>query len=187
VSHQLQSMTPARGVPTLWGIAPHSIDNLWRYGALNQGSVGPVGAAAWPTQFMIIYVPLPIRQTLIARKLWLAAGATGTGNVDIGIYNRAGTRLVNSGSTAKIAASNEQVFDTTDVRLKPDLYYLALQSDSTTDTFNRNTPIAPNAAAMGVRTQTPGSLGLPSTATWVINQTLLYVPILGILTEVTVT
>src|SRR4030095_14223918 len=186
MGYQLTPITVPR-LTRLCSIAPHSIDDVWRYGSQNQGGVAPIAAAVWPSANLIIYTPVPVKQMVMVRKLWYGAGATGTGNVDIGIYNRAGTRLVNSGSTAKIAASDEQIFDITDLALKPDLYYLALQASNGTDTYNRFAPTAPIAAAHGVRAEAAGSFGCPATAPRTGRHTLAFVPIRGLLTEATLT
>lgn len=137
---------------------------------------------AWPTANLAIYVPVRIIRPTLIRKFWNAQGATGTGNFDMGIYTAAGSRVVATGTTAKVAAVAEKIVDVTDTGIVPGLYYLAMVDDTNTDTYLAiiSTTAAPIPAAMGVLTEALASASLPSTATWVVNQTLTYVPQFGI-------
>lgn len=140
----------------------------------------PVSSAPWPTANLAIYVPIRVLRSQVVKKLWFASFTTGTGNVDIGIYDALGTKLVSSGSTAKVATVLEQVFDVTDTTLMPGLVYMALVCSNNTDTFYGLGPAAPNHAAAGILTQA-SALPLPATATWAIGQTLTFVPMMGML------
>jgi hypothetical protein len=172
---------PRRPQPR-WALPAHSIDNVWAYGSINTNITNAINTnIAWPAANFAIYVPVVVKHMVTVRKLWFSSGTTGTGNIDMGIYSRAGARVINSGSIAKGTAATEQVIDITDTLLKPDLYYLALQGSNGTDTFARMTVAAPAFAATGVRSQAVGSFGLPSTATWTVDQTLAYLPLMGML------
>jgi hypothetical protein len=186
MGYALFPMTPT--LPAgLWAQQPHSMDSVLWPASLYTVGLGAHGTAAWPATNLAIYVPVRVKTSCIAYKLWFGSEATGTGNIDIGIYNAAGTRLVNSGSVAHGTASTMKVIDITDTRLKPGLYYIALQGSNATDTYFRSAPAAPNLAAAGIRSEAVGSFGLPATATWVVDQTLAFLPSVGILEEPTYT
>lgn len=144
------------------------------------------GAVVWGTQYRAVYVPLRVRQRVTVRKLWVFHGSTGTGDFDVGIYDAAGTRLVSTGSTAKTAATAVKVVDVTDTVVGPGLYYLALNADSATDTYQADSDPAPICASMGVLTETLGSVTLPATASWAADQTLALYPGAGAFVVTTV-
>lgn len=128
-------------------------------------NTGQTAAAAWQQTNNVKYVPFSIRETCTVSKLWWFNGATGR-NVDIGIYNAAGTRLVNSGSTAQSGTSVWQVVTVTDTILVPGFYYMAMTVDGTaTGTVRRNTSAVVDLWVYGVRDETPVSFGLPASAT----------------------
>jgi hypothetical protein len=168
-----------------WAKPISSIDSLWAPGSINAPPFASLGGAVWPSANLIIYVPVAVRTWVIAKKLWFASDTVGTGNIDIGIYSRAGSRLVNSGTIAHGTANDEKTVDITDTTLKPDLYYIALQGSNGTDTYTRSAPGLPVPAASGVRSEAAGGFGLPASATWTVPNTLNFSPIVGILQETT--
>ena len=172
-------VAPVRGTATR-----HSIDT---WGDSYMPSVTSITTLTWPTANRAFYVPLPVRSRVIVRQLWLASQSTGTGNVDIGIYNPWGTRLVSAGSTAKVASITEQVFNVTDTTIGPGLYYWALSCSNATDTFGGLSFPAPVVAAYGVLSEVLGSVTLPATATWTLGQALNDVPMGGMLLETVAT
>ena len=154
----------------------HSIDTVtdsWRLSsaAMNTGLNFTANLA--------FYVPLAVPRCVVVRKLWFASGSPSTGNVDMGLYNSQGVAVISATATAK-ASSREQVFDVTDTAIGPGLYYIALVSDSNTDGFEGEQPAAPTACAFGVLTEAT-AYPLPATATWVVNQTNLVIPAMGLL------
>lgn len=176
-------MTYSPQLTQLWSGVPHSIDTMTSYGTCFVSGLGAAAATAYPTANMAIYVPFRLRHTVTAKKTWVACQTTGTGNIQIGLYDQTGARLITSGNVAKVAAADELVVDTTDTVLAAGLYYMALVDATTTATYHVFVPAAPNAAAYGVRTEAVGSISLPATATWTVNQTLAYIPIMGLFTE----
>lgn len=172
-------MSLARLASAQWTGASHSIDTLrdsWMTSltALNTST-------AWGTQYRAIYVPIrvPIRVTVL--ELGVVTSNTATGNIDIGIYDAVGTRIVSTGSTAKSATLAVQAVDVTDTVIGPGLYYLAVNNDTTTDTFYCVSDAAPIAAAYGCLTQTLEAVTLPATAAWAVDQALAFVPIISAL------
>lgn len=98
-------------------------------------SVGSSSAAsaAWPSANLAILVPFRLPAPLLVQRLFLLNGATASGNVDIGIYDVAGTRLLSTGSTAQSGTSAVQSVDVTDTPLAAGVFYLALATADPTE------------------------------------------------------
>jgi hypothetical protein len=140
------------------------------------------GTDVWPSANLAIFVPVRVPSRVVVVKLWFGSFTTGTGNVDMGVYDTSGVAVISATNAAKGTSDNEQVFDVTDTTLGPGYYYVALSSDSGTDTFYRYSIAAPIPAALGIMTQT-SAYTLPATATMAVGQTLAFVPIMGMLFE----
>lgn len=160
----------------------HSIDTMtdsWLTSLVSPTS------AAWPSANLAVYVPLRVPSRVVVRKLWFASGTTGTGNVDMALYDANGVAVVSATNAAKAASATEQVFDVTDTVVGPGLYFIGLSSDSGTDTFLGWSLAAPLPASSGVLTEA-SAYPLPATATFAVDQTLARVPVMGVLLESTV-
>jgi hypothetical protein len=124
-----------------------------------------VGAGAWPAADRALYIPFIIEAPVPVTQIAWENGATLNGNVDVGIYDLAGKRLVSLGSTAQAGASVVQVGDITDTPLNQGVYYMAMASSSATATFARVQP-----GSIGVRAggglQQATAFPLPSSATF---------------------
>lgn len=85
--------------------------------------------AAWPAANMAFYIPFEVYHTI---KLTFAGyrNNTATGNIDLGVYDAHGTRLVSTGSTA-IPGSNVLHSVAISVTLTPGIYYMAMAYDGT--------------------------------------------------------
>jgi hypothetical protein len=162
----------------------HSIDTICNSWLIPYNSLALT--AAWPSANLAIYVPLRIPCRVLVLKLWFASFNTGTGNVDMGLYDVSGAAVISATNAAKGATTQEQVFDVTDTPVGPGLYYIALASDSGTDTFVYDSSAAPMPAANGIRVEA-SAYPLPATATWSVSQTLAFVPLMGVLIGATVT
>ena len=169
----------------LWATSRHSIDTLADSWIAWQATANTT--TAWGTANRAVYVPIRVPRRVIVRELAYSSAPTATGNIDIGLYDQGGTRLVSSGSVAKSGSSSETVRDITDTTIGPGLYYLALNNDTTTDTFTMCTETAVVATARGILTEAVGAVTLPATATWAIDNTLAFIPNLSalLITEVT--
>ncbi len=128
---------------TTRGVAPPFISTLSRYssGVEWSGSGGTAGAAstAWGTANLARFYLLRLPFMYPMRRMFVANGATISGNVDVGIYTQAGTKIWTSGSTAQSGASVLQYFNATDTLLMPGTYILALAMSSATATVHRVT------------------------------------------------
>src|SRR3972149_4117985 len=98
------------------------------------GHVGPaawigggadVASAVWVAN-VIVYIPVVIPASFRIEQLVARNGVAVSGNIDMGIYDEKGTRIVSAGSTAQAGASADQTFNVTDTLIGPGQYYLAL-------------------------------------------------------------
>ena len=152
----------------------HSIDNLT--GGWMAFQESPNTATAWGTQYRAIYVPIRVVDRCVVRKLGFASAAAAAGNVDVGLYDANGARLVSSGPTTK-TGTGVQVVDVADTTIGPGLYYIGLNNDTTTDTVTALAGTAPVPAARGVLTETLGGVALPASASWAVDNVLSFIPI----------
>jgi hypothetical protein len=87
-------------------------------------------------------------------------------NIDAGIYDLSGTRLVSIGSVIHSGTSTIQIFDITDTYLLPGLYYLGVAVSNTSGTLaGFNASAAVDATPMGLYQQA-GAFPLPATASF---------------------
>jgi hypothetical protein len=108
-----------------------------------------VQTGAWPSANLAIFVPMPIASPFIATQMWVVNGATVSGNIDVGIYDIQGNRLVSIGSTAQAGTTSNQTFNITDTLLSPAVYYLAVALDNATGIVWHFAHPANNARMMG--------------------------------------
>lgn len=124
-------------------------------------------ATAWPAVNQAIYVPVVVPAPIKIFQMGLWVVVTATGNVDVGIYDNVGNKIVSSGSTAIGASATIQVFNITDTVLNPGTYFLASWcSTITTATFQNVLANATCARAGGYQIQSSLASGLPTTATF---------------------
>ncbi len=112
------------------------------------------------------YYPFVLNRPITVDKLFIANGATVLGNIDLGIYDASGTRIVSTGSTAMSGASSIQVINVADTTIGPGMYYLAF-GNSATAAFQRVT-----GSAVGIDTTLAGlaseaTFPLPASATFI--------------------
>lgn len=153
------------------------------------GYFGPAGgtqlglaSAVFPTANKVLYIPIRIPSPIKILQLYTHNGATASGNVDIGIYAKDGTKIVSSGSTAQAGTSVDQLFNVTDTQLGRGLFYIGLTLSNTTGTFTRAAPSLATLKAIGLLTETPGSFGLPAAASFGAYVDA-YFPMCGILAQ----
>ena len=88
-----------------------------------------VGAGAWPSANLAIFVPWRVVAPTWARRVWYASG-NATGNVDVGIYRDDGSLVVSSGATAQGSTNVVNFINITDTQIPPGDYFLALSCAS---------------------------------------------------------
>ena len=172
----------------LW--LPAGTNHLTSFGpnALGPGLAinGGWGSAAYPSANLILYVPFRLEQPTLIRKVFWANGATVSGNVDCGVYDRTGVKLFASGSTAQSGVSVVQAVDITDYQLGSGQFFMALTLDGTTGTLlrNLNTSTVSILRCVGMLEEAAVAFGLPATATFAVMATAAYVPAFGLVIEV---
>lgn len=132
--------------------------------ALRAMSFTPATAA--PTANLAYFTPFTVYSTITVTKMFVENGSTTSGNLDVGIYDAGGTKLVSSGTVAQTGASSTQEIDITDTTLRPGLYYLAFAADNGTGSYMRwGTSNTVNPRTFGVLSQA-SACPLPATATF---------------------
>lgn len=165
-------------------IHPWSLESIGAQLAFNQASTMYSGAAsaAWPTANKAMFIPFYIMKSATFNTLFVANGLAAAGNVDVGIYDEAGNKIISSGSVAQAPANDLQLISIASLLLTPGRYWLALALSDVGGTIMRGTFEA-NAAqawakAAGMAEQA-SAFPLPATATFAtfVNN---YVPLFGI-------
>lgn len=120
----------------------------------------------WVTANRALFVPFWVEQPFVAKKIGVNVTATAAGNVDVGIYDLFGNRLVSAGSIA-VGGVGLQTFDITDTLLVPGTYFMAMVvSTTTTVAFLRSSPTFMLAQISGCRQMASGGPPLPAVATF---------------------
>lgn len=143
---------------------------------LGQGQ-STISSVAWPTANLALFYPFRITRRHNYVRALVANGTVVSGNIDIGVYNTAGTRLFSTGSTAHAGTSQMQSI-TIDWTLDPGFYLLALACSNVTATFIRNGPQSGLQHGSGSRRMT-SAFPLPATAT-LAAMSNSYLPIVAI-------
>ena len=135
-------------------------------------------AVIW-TANLAYYYPFILYEYETVYKVWWENAGAISGNVDAGVYNERGERLVSTGGVAQSGASSIQISNVTDTPLAPGCYYFAFVIDNTTARIRMTDAPSPRVLrAAGVRSQA-SAYPLPATATFA-NPTVSHVPRAGI-------
>lgn len=116
-----------------------------------------------PTANLAYYMPVRVAAPCSVLDMNLQV-IVSSGNLDVGVYSWAGTRLVSSGSTA-VGAAGMQKVGLTDTSLGPGWHFLAIAIDNTSAIFRAADITAPNLRMCGFRQET-SAFPLPATATF---------------------
>lgn len=157
--------------PTIFPFSPEAMDVDFR------ALTNTFGSAVWPAANRALFYPFSVSEAALAVRLYCVNGSAVSGNVDLGIYDAAGTRLTSTGSTAQAGINLIQSIDCTDVWLLPHtIYYAAMAMDNVTGTTIRWS----GAAARGIGMfQQSTAFALPATATFARDASN-YVPAFGV-------
>jgi hypothetical protein len=142
-----------------------------------------LGSSTWIAANRALFIPFVITKPTLIKQLFVLNGAAVSGNIDVGIYDAAGTKIVSSGSTAQAGTTVIQSFDVTDTMLAPGQYYFAVALDNSTGTLLRVT-----VGGSGYRQQELGmaqqstAFPLPATATFATIASD-YIPVVGLTTR----
>lgn len=153
-------------------------------GSMSMGSIPLRGSilnagSAWPSANLAIYIPFRVTRAFTFNSIAICIGSAA-GNLDAGVYNADGTKIVSTGSTA--VGANVNTISVTSTTLGPGLYYFALACSSTSCqpmcyAFT-STAKAGIIRALGV-SQQASALPLPATMTPAAN-TGSIIPVMGI-------
>lgn len=161
--------------PIILSLSPsHSTGLAW-------GVAGNTGSAVWPTSNLAVFFPFVVADSYVATTGVVYNGATASGNIDIGIYNSAGTRLASNGGTAQSGTSTLQLltFSASTTLAAGSLYFMGLVLDNTTGTVQRMNAFG-NMDAQGIGIKNvAASYPLPSTVTYATVSSTI-VPVMGI-------
>lgn len=151
------------------------------FGSIGDGLIAVSGSSflssAYPAVSRALFIPIYINEDVVVKQLWCYNGATVSGNVDMGLFDKYGTMLQSAGSTAQAGTNAVQAFDITDQALEFGVYYLGISIDNTTATIFRGTPSALALRMMGVQ-ETAGLFPLAN-ATYA-NPTSAFIPRIGL-------
>jgi len=141
----------------------------------------PVPSSTWPVANLAIYIPVYVRETLTATKIRVAGDTTAANNIDAGIYNYSGTRLVSVGSTALGGGNVVMDLNIADTVLVKGIYYIGIAVDGTTGRVGA-IPVGSTYDNMlyGIREET-SAFPLPATATFADNNIRKYIPNVSII------
>lgn len=146
-------------------------------------------STAWPAANRALYIPFYVTNICTVTQFWWFNGATvnaGVNDMDVGIYDEFGNRLVSQGGTiSQTGTSVVQVSDITDTTIKPGAYFMAMCVSQTTSTFNRIASLAGMLEGCGMQQQAVGAVALPNPATFA-NPAATYCPRMGICFSATI-
>lgn len=145
-------------------------------GAFNSQGVAGV---AWPLANLALFIPVEVTEAIVLTGIYWATGGTAGGNLDIGLYNEDGTKVVSHGTVARGTVNSlNSSFALTDTTVGPGRYFMAMSADST-NIYNAAVPAAGLLEALGV-CEMQTAFVLPSPAT-LVRTTRAYAPIFGFL------
>ncbi len=151
------------------------VSSIGRYAIPHFAVAETVG---WPSNNLILYVPVRIPEDTTVKRLFWANGNAVSGNVECGLYQGT-TRLFTSGTQTQTTTNVLQFTNITDQPIDAGLYYMALQLASTSGRIVRASPGTAFLTSQGVMSEAAGGFGLPATATFV-KYTAGFLPAFGL-------
>jgi hypothetical protein len=111
------------------------------------------------------YIPILIPWPYPMKRIWIYNGTAISGNVDLGLYSRQGSKVVSTGSFAHAGASAMQ-YRSLSYLISPGSYFLAFSCDNGTSNFQRFSLSSGGISAreIGMLTQT-SAFPLPAVMT----------------------
>jgi hypothetical protein len=145
--------------------------NPWSYQSLGPAlfamTLGTPASQNFVTANLAVFIPFWVPEPVVITKMGWGNGAAVAGNIDVGIYSEAGTRLVSSGTTAQSGTTVMQIVNVTDTTLPRGRYYLAMASDTSgiTQKVYAVLPAAGIPQSLGLL-QMAAAFALPANATY---------------------
>ncbi len=176
---------PVSTVTPLVTINPYSLESLGSGLAVwGAGSMNGAASAVYPTANLAIFIPFAITNPITIVNLFAYNGTVASGNIDIGIYDVAGTKIVSTGSTAQAGTSALQVIAPTSTQLGAGVYYMAIAMDNTTGTLLRSNIAGQTVSLLKTvgMAQMATAFPLPAAATFETVSNA-YIPLIGLSTR----
>jgi hypothetical protein len=171
VRPQLQFEPP---YPTVT-ITPY--DQIHSFG-VQLGQTAPADAI-WPAISRAIFLPFVLYRPITAYSMFMHNGTVVSGNIDMGIFDHTGRRIVNTGSTAQAGTNDlQEISFSSPTRLGPGYYFMAATIDNTTARVLRRSIGGPEQEAAGGY-QDAGEFPLPTAATFG-SVSSSYIPLMGV-------
>jgi hypothetical protein len=134
-----------------------------------------------------VFIPFTINRIVTVYKMFYSATTAPSGNVDVGLYDDQGNRIVSMGSTAGAVTNNMQQLDIADTVLLPGTYYQAMACSTNSSGVFRmwiHQSAGANTAPKGQYVMA-AALPLPATATFATT-TSTWTPLLSSACRVTI-
>lgn len=124
------------------------------------------------------YVPFYLSQSILVVKMFVYNGTVLDGNIDLGIYDKYGVKLMSTGSVVQSGTEVLQVLDIAGPRIGPGNFYMALGNSSGNARFHHvSVGSEQNIWILGVLDQE--TFPLPAIATFT-KIGICYVPFFGL-------
>lgn len=123
-----------------------------------------VATSVWPAANRAIIWPFLLNDWFTFSEAGWENGATVSGHVDIGVYDKNLAKIVTNGGAVQAGTSAFQSVAMTATTLAPDYYWLAMVMDNVTSTLRAAPPGATLSRLMGLQ-QMASAYPLPATIT----------------------
>lgn len=169
---------PSISIPPLVNISS------WSPESLNLASNSNFASGAFPSANRALFIPFLLFQTTTFINMFSINGSTASGNIDLGIYDPSGTKIVSTGTTAQTGTSTAQVISISPTELAPGQYYMAVALDNGTGTLFRITTGDASTKLQAITgiAQMASAFVLPASAT-LTNAASDYIPLIGLTTR----
>lgn len=141
-------------------------------------AVTPATGATWPVANLALLLPFVLTTAQTAQSISVGNGFAVSGNLDAGIYNEDGTRVVANGGTAQAGVNSWQTLSITATALAAGSYYLAVILDNVTGVVLRM-PIAAASLRAAGAVQVAAAVPLAASLTFA-NMAQAYGPMVAI-------
>lgn len=122
-------------------------------------------SGGWPANNRAEYYPITLPAGFTVSRFMVTNG-NATGNIDIGLYDASGSRLLSTGTQSRTGSSVVQYYTVTAQAFPPGNYYLALVVSSTSgNVFAAVGSSAINTQCCGVLQEALGGTTLPTSMT----------------------
>lgn len=122
-----------------------------------------IGGASWPLGNLAVYIPIHMPSRFTVSR-FMVCSANTTGNVDVGLYDQSGNRLISTGTVAKNSATL-MYFGVTDRSFSAGHYYLGLVCSTGGSIYRVAFDDQYEARMCGLLQEALGSTVLPATMT----------------------